>query len=117
MTDVLQALLQQGALQSNAFAPTSRYYSIEKATYTTADGRTVAYVKRRFLPSAEKFTVLVEHSVKEGDRLDNIAAHYLGDPEQFWRLCDANEAMQPAELVQQPGTRLKITLPEGVAGA
>ena len=62
--------------------------------------------------------MLVEHSVKEGDRLDNIAAHYLGDPEQFWRLCDANEAMQPDELTRTSrDARLKITLPEGIAGA
>jgi LysM domain len=117
MTDLLQALLQQGALQNNQFPPTSRYYGIETATYQMADGRLVAYVKRRFLPPPEKFAVLLEHTVKEGERLDSIAAQYLGDPEQFWRLCDANEAMQPEALVAQPGSKLNITLPEGITGA
>jgi hypothetical protein len=117
VTDLMRALMQQGALQNNAFAPTSRYYGIETATYTLPDGRVVAYVKRRLLPPASLFTVLQEHTVKEGDRLDTIAARYLGDPLQFWRLCDANEAMQPEQLVAQPGTKLSITLPEGVTGA
>ncbi len=117
MTDLLQSLLQQQALANNAFAPTSRYYGIETATFTLADGRIATYVRRRFLPRADAFTVLVEHTVREGERLDNIAASYLGDPEQFWRLCDANEAMQPEALVEQPGDKLNITLPEGVAGA
>ena len=28
----------------------------------------------------------------QGERLDNVAAQYLGDPTLFWRLCDANNA-------------------------
>jgi hypothetical protein len=55
-----------------------------------------------------------EHSVAEGERLDNITAQYLGDPEQFWRLCDANDAMRPEELTETVGRRLRITLPEGI---
>jgi hypothetical protein len=117
MTDILKALLQQGALQNNAFGPTSRYYGIETATYEMPDGRVVAYVRRRFLPRASSFAVLVEHTVSEGERLDNLAARYLGDPEQSWRICDANEAMQPESLVAQPGVTLSIALPEGIPGA
>jgi len=116
MTDPLQALLQT-ALQNNQFAPTSRYASIEKATYVRPDGTPVVYLRRRFLPPGDRFAVLQEHTVKEGERLDNIAAQYLGDPEQSWRLCDANEAMRPDELTEKPGATLKITLPEGISGA
>jgi hypothetical protein len=54
--------------------------------------------------------------VFQGDRLDNIAALYLGDPEQFWRICDANAAMRPNELTETIGRRLRITLPEGIPG-
>jgi hypothetical protein len=57
--------------------------------------------------------------VTEGDRLDNITAHYLGDPEQFWRVADANNAMNPTDLVKQPeniNRKLRITLPEGIPG-
>ena len=41
----------------------------------------------------------------QGERLDNIAAAFLGDPELFWRLSDANGAMRPEELVQTVGTQ------------
>jgi gamma-glutamyltranspeptidase/glutathione hydrolase len=44
-------------------------------------------------------------------------AQYLGDPEQFWRLCDANAAMHPEELTDAIGRTLRITLPEGIPGA
>ncbi|HYJ93740.1 MAG TPA: LysM domain-containing protein, partial [Vicinamibacterales bacterium] len=60
------------------------------------------------------FTTLQEHVVVEGERLDLIAAKYLGDSEQFWRICDANGAVRPAEL-EVVGRRLRITLPEGLA--
>ena len=54
----------------------------------------------------------------EGDRLDNVTARYLGDPEQFWRLGDANTEMRADELTTEVGRRLKATLvPMGSAGA
>jgi hypothetical protein len=46
----------------------------------------------------------------------NIAAQYLGDPEQFWRICDGNRAMRPDELTETIGRRLRITLPAGITG-
>jgi hypothetical protein len=44
----------------------------------------------------------------EGDRLDNFTARYLGDPEQFWRLGDANEEMQPNQLTEEVGRAIRI---------
>ena len=81
-----------------------------------ATARTIVYLRRRFVPPPERFALLQEHVVTQGDRLDNIAAHYLGDPEQFWRICDANRAMRPDELTETIGRRLRITLPEGIPG-
>ena len=52
----------------------------------------------------------------EGERMDTITAQYLGDPEQFWRVCDANGAVRPDELTETVGRRLRITLPEGIPG-
>lgn len=92
------------------FTTNSRYYGIEIATKQTASNQTVVYVQRRFLPPSEKFEVLQEHMVTQGDRLDNITADYLGDPEQFWRLCDANNAMHPNELTAQIGRKLRIPM-------
>ncbi len=99
------------------FPPTSRYFGIETTTIETRDGKSNAYLKRRFVPGPERFATLQEHVVVEGDRLDNITARYLGDAQQFWRVCDANRAMRPEELTEELGRRLRITLPEGIPGA
>jgi hypothetical protein len=98
------------------FSITSRYYGIATATLETAEGKTITYVRRRFVPPPENFVLLLEHLVTEGERLDNITAHYLGDPEQYWRLCDANGAIRPDELTETVGGRIEITLPEGIPG-
>ena len=93
---------------------TSRYYATPTAEFETADGKKIKYLRRRFVPPAERFELLVEHTVVEGDRVDTITAQYLGDPEQFWRVCDANNAVRPEELIETVGRRLRITLPEGI---
>jgi hypothetical protein len=98
------------------FPPNSRYASLATAQFTAPDGRTVTYLKRRFLPPPENFALLQTYVVVQGDRLDNVTAKFLGDPVQFWRLCDANRAMRPGELTATIGRRLRITLPEGIPG-
>jgi nucleoid-associated protein YgaU len=118
MTDPLQAILQQAAkLETSLFPPTSRYHGINTATIKTKDGKKIIYLQRRFIPAMERYELIQEHTVTEGDRLDNIAAHYLGDPEQFWRIADANNAMRPQELTEEIGRKLRITQPEGISGA
>ncbi len=103
-------------MTSSNFSPTSRYYTIETTQLTTADGRIIPYLRRRFVPSADRFALLQEYVVTQGERLDNITASALGDPLQFWRICDANNAMRPDELTETIGRRLRITLPEGIPG-
>lgn len=98
-----------------SFQPTSRYFTVETATYVTQNGRLIRYLRRRFLPPLDRFILLQEHLVTQGDRLDNLTARYLGDPEQFGRVCDANPIMQPEEL-EEIGRRIRITLPEGIPG-
>ena len=118
----LQDLLLPGGLRSNLFPPTSRYSGLDTNTYVTPpdaanpEGRTIVYLKRRFLPPADSFALLSIHVVTEGERIDNIAAAALVDPEQYWRICDANNVMHPREA-EQPGRGLRITLPEGIPGA
>ena len=116
MTDPTKLVLQAAKLETSLFPVTSRYYGVEIATLETADEKTVVYLRRRFVPPPERFEVLQEHTVTQGDRLDNITANYLGDPEQFWRLADANIAMQPDELTKDVGRKLRITQPEGLSG-
>lgn len=96
------------------FPPTSRYFAVETITLQECDRKVVVYLRRRLMPQPERFALLQEHVVKEGDRLDNVTAQYLDDPEQFWRICDANWAMRPDELTETVGRRLRITLPEGI---
>ena len=114
-TDPVEAMLAQTALKNTLFGPTSRYYGLDVAT-RVENGAVLAYVRRRFVPPADRFQVLEEHVVIEGERIDNIAARHFGDPTLFWRLCDANNAMRPAELTETIGRRLRITLPAGISG-
>jgi hypothetical protein len=115
VTDPLQALLQ-GPAKPNLFPPNSRYAGIDTGTLKTVDGKTIVYVRRRFVPPPERFALLQEYTVVQGDRLDNLAAKFVGDPELFWQICDANAAMQPEELTEIVGRTLRITLPEGIPG-
>ena len=94
------------------FEHTSRYYALEVATLTTPDGFSVRYVRRRFLPHGESLPLLGEVTVTEGERLDQIAARTLGDPEQYWRICDANDAMRPHDLIATVGGLLRIPVPQ-----
>jgi len=90
----------------------SRYYAIDTDTLTLPDGRSVVYLRRRMLPRGDSLMLLMETSVADGERLDQIAARTLGDPLHFWQICDANDAMDPLELEQQTGRRLRVPLPQ-----
>ena len=97
------------------FPVTSRYYATEIATMQSADGRMLSYLRRRFVPDSASMTILTAHLLTQGDRLDNVTALYLGDPEQFWRVCDANNVLHPDELTAEAaiGQSLRIPLPQG----
>jgi hypothetical protein len=117
MTNSVQPVTGTAPLSATAFPATSRYNGLPIVTLTTADNRTIPYLTRRFLPSPEDFAVLQLHRVTQGERMDSIAAQFLGDPEQYWRICDANGAMRPEDLTARMGRQLRITLPQGVPGA
>jgi len=95
------------------FEPNSRYRDIEDAVLETTDHdgttREVVYKRRRLIGAPGGQTV-AEHVVRSGERLDVIAHRFLADPTLFWRLCDANAAMDPAEL-EHEGRRIRIVLP------
>jgi hypothetical protein len=107
----LQNMLFAGANPS-PFAPNSRYYSAPILVYSPGPGSAVIrYVARRFIPSPDHYRLLQEKIVNEADRLDNLSAQFLGDPEAFWRICDANAVLRPDELTETPGRLIRITLP------
>ncbi len=94
------------------FGPESRYYRIEDAVYTAADGREITYKKRRFLPRGEDMPQLTELTVREGDTLDHLAATTLGEAVASWRIADANDAMNPFSLTTEPGRVLRVPVPQ-----
>jgi hypothetical protein len=85
----------------------SRYENVPTSQITAPDGRLIRYV-RRFIPSMPS---LRGYTVQQGDRPDLAAYKTLGDPEQFWQLCDVNTVQRPAELTATPGTRLAVPGP------
>lgn len=116
MNDPLKALLDAGVLNTSKFPDNSRYHNTAITTLEQSNREPIAYLKRRFVPPAQNFAVIQQHTVVEGDRVDNLSALYLGDPELYWRLCDANSVMRPDELTENAGDKVAITLPEGVPG-
>jgi nucleoid-associated protein YgaU len=98
------------------FPPNSRYHTTPTGRFELPDGRSLVYLRRRFVPPPDRFAPLREHTVVQGDRLDVLSARHLGDPELYWRICDANGALRPDELTETVGRRIRITLPEGVPG-
>jgi hypothetical protein len=109
------AFILPGVIGATPFPAGSRYAALPLAVIEIG-GQLVKYVTRRFLPGPERFATLAEHVVAEGERPDTIAAATIGDPEQYWRLCDANNALHPREIAV-PGARIRVSLPEGVPGA
>ena len=116
MSSTPQSLLRFAGLKASLFAPNSRYQATDTGTYTTTDGRTIAYLRRRFIPQPAQLVQAAQYTVTQGDRLDVLSARYLGDPTLFWRIGDANTAMRPGDLTAVVGRTLRICLPEGIQG-
>ena len=91
--------------------PDSRYADLEVLEHTAPDGTVIRYVDRRFVPPSAAHRRLSRVAVVDGDRLDGITARTLGDPTQYWRICDANEAMHPTDLTDEPGSVLDVPSP------
>jgi hypothetical protein len=94
------------------FDYTSRYFALPVAALHTPDGRDIVYVRRRLLPRGETQPLLAEVSVQQGERLDLFTYRTLGDPLQFWRVADANNAVNPFDLVDPPGQTLRVAVPQ-----
>jgi nucleoid-associated protein YgaU len=114
----LAAMAQLGVIPPVVFPTDSRYYGFGVLQYTAPNGQVIAYLPRRIVPQpgAPNFATISQYTVRQGDRLDLIAAKFLGDPLMAWLICDANGAMRPHDLVATPGRVLAITTPQGVPG-
>lgn len=118
MSYPLLAMTRLNVIPPVTFPTDSRYCGYGTLQTTTPDGQTVAYLARRIVPQpgAPNYATINQYTVHQNDRLDLIAAKYLGDPLLFWLICDANGAIAPHELVATPGRVLAITMPQGVPG-
>jgi hypothetical protein len=114
----LQAMMQLGVIPPVIFPTDSRYYGFSVLQYTAPNGQVIPYLARRIVPQpgAPNYATINQYTVRQGDRMDIIAAQYLGDPLMAWLICDANGAMRPYDLVSTPGTVLAITTPQGIPG-
>ena len=111
MFDPQQALLdllQPGGVNQTLFPPSSRYYGIPTSTIVGPGGDIEIYLQRRFLPPLGSSLSLQQHIVTQGERLDQIAFTTLADPEQFWRIADANTEMNALKLTAKAGRLLQI---------
>jgi hypothetical protein len=114
----LLAMAQLGVIPPVTFPTDSRYYGFGVLQYTAPNGQVIPYLARRIVPhpGAPNYATVNQYVVHQNDRLDIIAAKYLGDPLMAWLICDANGAIRPWDLVSKPGTVLAITTPQGVPG-
>lgn len=114
MTDPVQLLIQAGAVPSTPFVPQSRYSGVTLALLALRPGEPgVVYVRRRFIPAPGALAIAGRHVVTSADRPDTLAAKYFGDPLLYWRIADANAAVDPNELTDTLGRRLDIPLAPG----
>ena len=116
MNPFLPTIPRPGSIEQSLYPPSSRYHGLPIVQLVDKTGQDTAYLSRRFIPAADSFVEIRMHTVVEGERLDNLTARYLGDPELYWRLCDANGVIKPNELTESPGRGIRITLPDGFAG-
>ncbi len=75
----------------SVFDPKSRYVKHSKVSHATdRRGRQVAYVIPALVPPQ---TEMGQHRLRQGQRLDHLASHYLNNPAGFWRVAEINDAM------------------------
>jgi len=77
------------------FTRGSRYEKMATYTAKGPGGRDVTAVR---LPLPSATALIGYHRRQVGQRLDHLAAAYLGDATAFWRLCDANGTVVPDAL-------------------
>jgi hypothetical protein len=76
----------------------SRYEKVPESALTDATGRVVRFKTTRFIPDTR---AVAGHRVMRGERLDHIAYQHFRDAERFWRICDANRALWPNEILAE----------------
>jgi hypothetical protein len=104
--DPLAILLATAGAQPRMPA-NSRYHTVPVAMFRRADGSEIPFLRRRIipLPAGGEQPGL---RVREGERLDLIAARSLSDPERWWAVADENPCRDPDTLTATPGRVLRL---------
>lgn len=100
---------------SEFFALNSRYRTVPLRSRVAEDGSVETFVGRRVIPEVDRYKPLTQHRLSGVERIDRIAADHFGDPELYWRICDANGDQDPAEAASPDGRVLVIPMPLEVA--
>jgi len=79
------------------FDPKSRYLKAETYVVTDARGRQVTVVAS---PPPPAQVLLGIHLLRQGERLDLLAAKYLSDAAGYWRIAEQNNVMLPDALTE-----------------
>jgi hypothetical protein len=87
------------------FDSRSRYAKAEFDTVPDGRGRNVAVVVP---PPPPEQLLLGIHLLKEGERIDHLAAKYLDDPAGFWRIAEQNDAMLAEAATAAPSREVEI---------
>ena len=92
----------------------SRYAGLNTTSVIGPDGQRLLYLSRRILPEGQSLPSVRQVEVTSGsERLDLISHMVFGDAFAFWRLCDANDALNPFDLIEERERRLRI--PSGIS--
>jgi len=81
------------------FLGNSRYATLDRVDVTTRSGRRASALKLRILPP----TPGEPHQVEDRDRLDLLAHARYGDATRWWRVADANTALDATTLTAATG--------------
>ena len=82
----------------------SRYEKVGVYQAIDSSGAAFTALNIRFVPSTPAG---FRHTLSDGERLDTLAYTYYRNPEKFWRIADANTAMDPQDLIE-PGLQIFI---------
>lgn len=100
---------------TDIYPPNSRYRGLPIRTIKRPDGTEVEFVGRRIIPALSRYRALTHYRTAGDERIDMIAADGFGDPELYWRICDANGDADPADAASPAGRLVAIPLPLEIA--
>jgi hypothetical protein len=74
----------------------SRYAKVQTRAVADVHGREQVLIELRTIP---ELPARLEIRPDIGQRLDHLAHRYYRDPTMFWTICDANDHLDPFDVV------------------